>query len=336
MARIKKYRKYIIAILMLSVLILIARFISEIDFHSLTTYLRKTPSMFVLVVITSFIAYVLSATGWMLCMGDEGKKTSIAEVFAVRHVGEMLGVFNPTSIVAGDMFKISLITKNGITKQNGISSILLLRMINFLSAMLLIIISIIYLTFGKLNSSTEAIIFIMIAVAIAFGFLLAKYLLDDHLYFGKTMEKIRSKTKWPFLKQKTIDSCYEINTIASSYFKNNKLKFSLAFLLITFHWIFGALEFFIILQTLHIPISVVDAVAVEMGVSLFKSLGAVVPGQIGIEEYGNKIMLDVIGIASNKIWFVVSLVRRSRQLFWLAIAGIFLPIISKKKSYKTL
>jgi hypothetical protein len=92
MTRIKKYWKYIIGILLLSVLLLIARFISEIDFHSLQTYLHETPAMFVLVIITSFIAYLLSAIGWMLCMGEERTKTSIGEVFVVRHVGEMLGV----------------------------------------------------------------------------------------------------------------------------------------------------------------------------------------------------------------------------------------------------
>jgi len=78
----------------------------------------------------------------------------------------------------------------------------------------------------------------------------------------------------------------------------------------------------------------VDAVAVEMGVTLFKSLGAIIPGQIGVEEYGNKVMLDVIGIASNEVWFVVSLVRRARQLFWLAIAGVLFLIISKKNLIK--
>ncbi len=43
---------------------------------------------------------------------------------------------------------------------------------------------------------------------------------------------------------------------------------------------------------------------------LFKAAGAIVPGQIGVEEYGNKVMLDVIGIVSNEIWLVVTLIRR--------------------------
>jgi hypothetical protein len=80
-----------------------------------------------------------------------------------------------------------------------------------------------------------------------------------------------------------------------------------------------------------VNISVIDAISMEVGVSLFKSLGAIVPGQIGIEEYGNKIMLDVVAVKGNEIWFVVSLVRRSRQLFWLSVAGVFFLITKRKK-----
>jgi len=65
-----------------------------------------------------------------------------------------------------------------------------------------------------------------------------------------------------------------------------------------------------------------------MGVIFFKTIGAVVPGQIGIEEYGNKVMLETIGVQSNEIWLVVTLMRRARQLFWLGIAGIFIFFIS--------
>ena len=71
-----------------------------------------------------------------------------------------------------------------------------------------------------------------------------------------------------------------------------------------------------------------------MGVSLFKTIGMIVPAQIGVEEYGNKVMLDVIGVVSNEIWLVVTLMRRGRQLFWLLIAGIFTMIISKKSNIK--
>lgn len=119
-----------------------------------------------------------------------------------------------------------------------------------------------------------------------------------------------------------------MNKLLSDYFRYNKAGFSAVFLLSASQWFFGALEFFIILRMLAIPVGYPDALAIEMGVIFFKTIGAVVPGQIGIEEYGNKVMLETIGVQSNEIWLVVTLMRRARQLFWLGIAGIFIFFIS--------
>ena len=131
-----------------------------------------------------------------------------------------------------------------------------------------------------------------------------------------------------------IKSSYEMNRVASVYFRGNKGRFLVAFLLCTIHWIFGSVEFLIVLRMMGLDISLMQAVVVEMGVSLFKTIGMIVPAQIGVEEYGNKVMLDVIGVVSNEIWLVVTLMRRGRQLFWLLIAGIFTMIISKKSNIK--
>ena len=61
-------------------------------------------------------------------------------------------------------------------------------------------------------------------------------------------------------------------------------------------------------------------------------MGAIVPGQLGVEEYANKIMLETVGIVNNEVWVVVSILRRARQLFWVVIAGIFYLIMGKNKN----
>jgi len=70
-------------------------------------------------------------------------------------VGEMLGTFNPTSVIAGDTFKISLLSKSGLSTENGVTSILLMRMINLFSSVLLMTVSIIYLTLAGSETKTN-------------------------------------------------------------------------------------------------------------------------------------------------------------------------------------
>lgn len=327
---IKKYQQFFKIGLLIIVLALIVRFISSIDFDTLKTYLADMPMSFVGVIMVSFLAYLSASMAWQLCLGSQRKKTALYEIFMIRHVGEMLSLFNPTSIVAGESLKAIYLSKKGIDKRHSVSSILLSRVLIILSAILLIVISVLYLMLGLMGDSEGLVYIVLVGIILIIGgYLLARFLLHSNMYFGKLVEKIQRRTGWSFITDKIVSSSYEVNQIASEFYKNHKISFIVAFLLSVVHWIFGAAEFYIILRALNVDVSVINAIAVEMGVILFKALGAVVPGQIGVEEYGNKVMLDVIGITSNAIWLVVSLMRRARQLFWLGVAGIFALIIPR-------
>ena len=93
----------------------------------------------------------------------------------------------------------------------------------------------------------------------------------------------------------------------------------------------GSLEFYFILILLGIKTTVFSTLLVDMGVVVIKSIGAFVPGQIGIEEYGNKIMLTMIGVTGATVWVTASILRRSRQLFWMVTSAVMYFVIFKRK-----
>ncbi len=45
-------------------------------------------------------------------------------------------------------------------------------------------------------------------------------------------------------------------------------------------------------------------------------------------------MLDLIGVQSNEVWLAASLMRRGRQLFWLAVAGIASLVVYRRRPEK--
>ena len=45
-------------------------------------------------------------------------------------------------------------------------------------------------------------------------------------------------------------------------------------------------------------------------------------------------MLDLIGVQSNEVWLAASLMRRGRQLFWLAVAGIASLVVYRRHPAK--
>jgi hypothetical protein len=81
---------------------------------------------------------------------------------------------------------------------------------------------------------------------------------------------------------------------------------------------------------LDINVNIIQAILVDMGVVFFKAAGAFVPGQIGFEEYGNKVMLAAIGVVGAEIWITASILRRTRQLFWIFF-GLLVYLFMFKK-----
>ncbi|HBK31919.1 lysylphosphatidylglycerol synthase transmembrane domain-containing protein [Limibacterium fermenti] len=334
-AFVKKYRHYFIIGLLLIVGLFIARFISGIDFRVLLKYLREMPEMMLRVLLVSFLGYLSASFAWMLCLGDEMKKVSFVDIFIFRHVGEMLGAFNPTGVIAGDGLKAACLHRKGVKEDTIFSSLLLYRALAILSSIFLIVLSVLFLSIGKINSGQSAFVILAgVAVLALIATVLVMFLMHRNLYFGKLMEKMRRVTKWGLFSDKFIESCYSVNKALSVYIRQHRNKFIGASLLSVLQWVFGAMEFYIVLNALGVGVSLADAVSVEMGVVLFKMIGAVVPGQLGIEELGNKVMLEAIGVVSNEVWLVVSIMRRARQLFWVLIAGVFSLMIMKTKQIK--
>lgn len=328
-----KYKKPIQVALLVIVLAFIGQFIRHTDFEVIGEYLRQMPFTFLGILIMSFFAYLSATYAWKLCLGDESSKTSLGQLFMIRHVGEMLSVFNPTSVIAGETLKAHYLKKREIKNEASVSSILMSRILIILSSILLILLSSIYLMVMTFGADTN-LIFVLIAAATigGFGYLLARFLLHSKLYLSKFIGKLQEKFGKKYISESLSDSVYKINKTAYTFYITNKTKFFGAFGLSIIHWIFGAAEFYLILKTLGFDSSIWNAVAIEMGVILFKTVGAIVPGQVGVEEYANKVMLGFVGIASNEIWILVSILRRARQLFWVGIAGIFYLLIAKNRN----
>ncbi|MEM9548513.1 MAG: lysylphosphatidylglycerol synthase transmembrane domain-containing protein [Bacteroidota bacterium] len=327
-----KYKRVIKVLLLLFVLVFVGQFIWNTNFEEIMAYLRKMPLCFLGIVGLSFMAYLSATYAWKLCLGKDGSKTGIGQLFMIRHVGEMLSVFNPASVVAGETLKAHYLKKQGVSNQDSISSILMSRILIILSAILLLLVSSLYLIFKTFGADRNLIAVILVGAAVGgFGYLLARFLLHSKLYLSRFFYKLQKKFGDKYISNKLCASIEDVNRTSYTFYIHNKQKFYIAFFLSIVHWIFGAAEFFLILITLGFDTSFLNAIAIEMGVILFKTLGAVVPGQVGVEEYANKVMLGIIGIVSNEVWLVVSIMRRARQLFWVGVAGIFYWSIARMK-----
>lgn len=325
-----KTRKILLAVFAVIILALLASYIAATDFSLMASYMAEAPSLIPLLLLASLLGHLSGTAAWRLVLGKEAAKVSLSELFFIRLICENLTVFNPTNIIAGDGLKGIFLSKKQIDNDANVGSILLSRVLLIVTAILLMVLSMVYLLLTAANSMPALAIPTLILMSITLMVGLMYLLLHKDMYLHRLATRLQSTAVGRWLPDSRIEQIAAINASLCSFYRGHKVRLVVAFLLSAFHWVCGAAEFYLILTFFDIPISALDALVIEMGVMGFKAAGSMIPGQLGVEEYGNKVMLNIAGILGNEIWLIVSLLRRGRQVFWLLVTAPASMILYKK------
>jgi uncharacterized protein (TIRG00374 family) len=325
--------KYIKPLIIITVLVFAALFLNGTDFNKVAASLNRVGYSFLWLLLISFSSYFLGTIAWRYCMGEMGKQVGLLRLFVIRHVGETVGIVNPTSIVAGEAVKVYLLRHHDIRQKTVVTSVLLSRVLMMLTQLMVFTVVALYVAIqsGRFIADFDGIsniLCVLITVVMLIrAIVLSKGKLKNAIAKTKAGRYIACRTVK--LRGKIREAMFELKL----FFKTNKMALGMSVMFFLLHWITGSLEFFVVLRLLGVAVSYAPVVFVDMSVILFKSAGAFIPAQIGVEEYGNKVMLASIGIAAMEIWVTASILRRARQLFWIVFGlGAYFFIDRKKGS----
>lgn len=324
----KKILQFGFVVILLAVVV---NFVLQTDLKAMGQYIKEAPELLLWLIGFSFFGHLTGAIAWQLCLGEDLPKIKLYDLFRTRLVCENISLFNPTNVIAGDGLKVVLLKKMAGIEKNAVSSVLLSRVLMIISAIAMMLLSMVYL-FANVSEellSTWSLV-IILGVGLLIIFLFVHLLVSSKMYLVKLIGALSKTWLSRWITEDTKSRFIDINSTMIDYYRKSKLKLLAALVISGLHWGFGAAELYVILLHFGGDISLMDAVSMEMGILGFKSAGAFVPGQIGVEEYANKVMLGLVGIASNEIWLTTSVLRRVKQIFWLALAGLLSISIYKK------
>ena len=291
-------------ILTICILVSLAFFLQATDLKVVVSLVGTIGNKFFLLLLITFIAYLFGTISWQYALGTYSNAVSTSRLFLIRHLGETVGMFNPASVIGGDAIKAVMLRKYDIPANKIASSLLLSRAIMVVTQIVLC---------G--------------ATALMLVIQNPSFNLDTFHTIKKSGLYLSLLTKWKIFRGKLSGVLNELPSIV----RENKRMLRYACLFAALHWVVGGLEFYFILKFLGLKVSVLQALIVDLGVVLFKAAGAVIPGQLGVEEYGNKIMLMAIGLPSEEVWVTASILRRGRQLFWIAFGiGVYLILFRRQ------
>ncbi len=309
---------------------LIYWFASKSNLSEIWDQLKLVNIRFVLLIAITFIAYLMVTLAWKLSFYRFPGHLSTAMLFIIRQIGESLAQINPTNVIAGEALKAILLKRKSIPYKDSIVSLTISRFLVLFSALTLIMIGV-YLFFDQLKfmagtASLVAMIVLMFALLV---FLLYRLGSGKGVLSMPVRLLLFVSRRFPGLKgiEGPIEKMKEADKELIDFYRTKKINFIIAFVLSFTSWLMGAAEFYVILYLLGLQAPFLSCVAIEVGVMVFKGLGAFVPGQIGIEEYASKMMLEFVQVPGSGVWITVSILRRARQLFWIIVGFVAFLII---------
>jgi len=275
--------------------------------------------------VLSALAHLCATIAWKVCF-SERNEISLFSLFIIRVIGENITLFNPTNIVAGEASKYHLLKRFEVQKRESVNSILFSRIILIASNLLLILFCLFWIA-GELDFYFELLLTLGFVLLVFFG-------IGFIIKYTRSNFKNRVRTKQNFRKLSMLTIYARRSVYAFLRFSRLKpVAFSTAFLFSLFHWMLGAGEIYLILECLEMPIGLLKSTVVDMGVVVAKSIGSFIPGQIGVEELGNKWMLEIAGVTGS-VWVAVSIIRRGKQLVWILISTLLYFFIRNYSSIK--
>ena len=279
-----------------------------------------------------FLSFYIDTVGWKLCFPGPALNVSLADLFMIRLAGESLAQINPTNVIAGDTMKAVLLKRDGVNYTQSIVSLAVYRFITFIAAATFVIagVFVFFDYIGVLASKGHAI-----AGILAFFFIII--FIFYRLHSGRGIFSLAISAAGILRRGRDNDPARfeklrELDRELVDFFRKKKTDFLLAYICSVLHRLPEVLEYWLIFSFLGIEATVLSCLAISVGVTFFKFMGSFIPGQLGIEEYGNKVMMDFIKVPGSSTWLTVSILRRARQIVWIVLGMLaFLYLVKIRR-----
>lgn len=282
----------------------------------------------VLIIVLAGCAHLAKTRAWALMLCEGKQKVPFTRLLALRLGAEAIGQLGIVGQTFGDSIRISYLSPE-VPSARGVSSVSLDRGLYFVTGTVVTIVGI----------ATAALIlplphalrrFAGIFVVVLCGVLLSTALVVHR--------------RWPVLSSTTA-SLGQLSFLRNWVDKNWRLIRSVENMLFDFYhqtprafWASFALnlachvmavgEVCLILYFLGTKIGFLPALAIEALTKLLNAVGNLNPGNIGTYEAGTVLIGKIFGI-SGAAGLALGVSRRIRGLFWAAVGGVFMSVITR-------
>jgi phosphatidylglycerophosphate synthase len=283
-----------------------------------------------LVIALGGISHVVKTWAWRLTLLDEKHQVSFVRMFGLRLASEAVGQLGGLAQLFGETLRVSLLSPT-IQLDSGIASVALDRAFFLLSAAAVSIVGLVaVLLVLPLPRTLSLYAALFVATLLGVVLLTALAVQKRWPVFSGTariLARVRYFNGWTEGKRSLIHS---VENKLHDFYHLTPTAFWGSFALnLTCHGA-AVLEVYLILRLMGFKVSFFAALAIEALTKLVNIAGTFNPGNIGTYEAGNMLIVKMFGL-SGAAGLTLAFIRRLRAIFWAAVGGLWLVVLSKSR-----
>lgn len=299
--------------------------VSHADWPSIRTNLARLGWAAPLVILPYTVVYMADTLGWKLSYGREGTGTArYRDLFKIRWSGEALNNLIPSIYVGGEALKVLLLRRHGVSVGRSTAAAVVSKSTQTLAQLVyLASAALAFSTILPPGSALQRSLWIVMGCSLCVVGLM--FWVQSH---GMMTLLTGIASRLRFARKAILENRERILAVDRSiagFYRQERLHFGLSFLSYLAGWFLDTLEIWVAGQLLGMPVTLVQALAVEAFVAVAKVIGLLVPGALGVQETG----IIVLGRAAGfpePFCFAYAVIRRSREIAFALIGWSLLTL----------
>ncbi len=312
-------------------LALFAYLIYSVGVGNILNSIRLVGAGFLILIFVSGARQVLRVVAWKKCIEVEQRgRVGLLELFNVRMAGEAIRYVSFTGPLLGEPSKAALIRKR-LPMVHGLSSLIVENLTYTFAAILITVsgMALLLVKFtlsGGVKAAGVVIALFMVAAAVAIQRLIARRsfaLVGLMGWLGKVTGK-----EWFRAKSESVRAVEE--NIYDFYNQRGSTFFAVLALELGAH-LTNIFEVFLILRFINVKASFAVAFIIEAAMKFVNFTFFFVPGQVGVFEGGNALLLKALGLGVTA-GVTLALVEKIRTLVWTAYGLLALTFAFRRNA----
>lgn len=289
------------------------------------------PVTLLIILIPSVLMYAIEAYGWKIVLGPSGKTVPFWRLLTIRSAGEVVNMTTPTAYLGGEPLKAYLLKKHDVPMAEGLASVVIAKTTMTIAEVCFILtgIALGFVILGTGNSAAQTITAALVSVGLLVCSIAGFVFVQRRGLFASILSLVRKLGLRIQALEAQEEHLRSIDQMIRNFYDHHQKAFFASVGVCFFGWLAESLEVFGIIYFLGGSVSFLAAISIGALAAFIKGGSFFIPGSLGAQDAGYLLLLQAFGY-SDVTSITFALLRRFRELVWIAIGLLCLATVGKR------